>query len=195
MGLERSSPARGRPLVSGDEGRGAATHGGRDTAKVDSPPLREHLGCSGRHVLDAMHWGDRCHHQVYRDRACDTWPIVAWFSGNSRPAARIDDRAHCRQEVGLAQRTRGTAGDAAQGVEHQDRRGGQHAQPPGQVIRSAALISTNETPSRSLATSVSSALVGPQYAHTSVENCTRVARAPSGAPRSAALSASADEGW
>src|ERR1700733_7834755 len=56
----------GRPLTSGDEGHGATTHGGRDPAKVDSPPLRKHLGCSGRHVLDAIHWGDRCHHQADR---------------------------------------------------------------------------------------------------------------------------------
>src|SRR5487761_2492 len=172
MGLERSPPARGAAASSGDEGRGVTTHGGRDTAKVDSPPLREHLGCSGRHVLDAMHWGDRCHHQAYRDRAyrhVAHCRLVQWEIQGLPPASTTAPTAVRRSALRSGPEARLVMAPRASstrtvGVDSTRSR-------LVRSIRSAASISTNETPSRSLATSVSSALVGPQYAHTSVENC------------------------
>jgi hypothetical protein len=61
-----SACSRAKTADSGSTRLGAsATHRGRDPAKVNSPALGQQVGCSGRHVIDAIHQRDRCHHPVH----------------------------------------------------------------------------------------------------------------------------------
>jgi len=187
-----SACSRAKPQNSGSARHGTrGTNRGRDPAEVNSPALGQQLGCSGMHVIDAIHQRGCCHHPVRhhggscrpvwwetqaRQMHCpfhrarlggywetgSPWGITAPSASSTAPTAVSRSALRSGPEARLAMPPRASRTSTVGVARTCSRR--------VRSIRCAASISTNATPSRAPATSVSSSLVGPQYAHTSVEN-------------------------